>query len=109
MGSVPGAPNWNMAADIIINNVIDIMDLNAAASHNGQTGMFYEHTEEFADFYWIEAEIERCQDVELFLEFWQWTGSNWVKLYQDPSLEAGHFVTCAGVNSTNRELLISDP
>ncbi|MCJ7430885.1 hypothetical protein MUO83_06710 [Candidatus Bathyarchaeota archaeon] len=109
MGSMPGAPNWNMAADVVINNLIDMMDLGTASSHIGQTGMFYEHTEEFADFYWIEAEIERCQDVELFLEFWQWIGSSWVKLYQDPSLEAGHFVTCAGVNSTNRELLISDP
>jgi hypothetical protein len=109
MGSVPGAPNWNMAADVIIDNVVNMADALAVASHMGQTGLFYEHTEEFADFYWIGEEIERCQDVELFLEFWQWTGTTWIKLYDNPSLEAGHFVTCAGVNSTNQELLISDP
>ncbi len=109
MGSIPGAPNWDMRADIVINNVIDLMDLSVAMTNLGSTGMFYEHTEDFADFYWIEEEIERCQDVELFLEFWQWTGTTWIELYDNPSLEAGHFVTCAGVNSTNLELLISDP
>jgi hypothetical protein len=109
MGSVPGAPNWDMRADVIVSGAVDPMDLNAAMANLGMTGMFYEHTEEFADFYWIEEQIEVCQDVELFLEFWQWTGSSWVKLYDNPSLEAGHFVTCAGVNSTNQELLISDP
>jgi hypothetical protein len=109
MGSMPGSPNWNMAADVIIDNMVNAADLNATMMNLGMVGMFYEHTEEFADFYWIEAEIERCQDVELFLEFWQFTGSSWVRLYDNPSLEAGHFVTCAGVNSTNQELLISDP
>lgn len=109
MGSMPGSPNWNMAADVIIDNMVNPADLSATMMNLGMVGMFYEHTEEFADFYWIEAEIERCQDVELFLEFWQFTGSSWVKLYDNPSLEAGHFVTCAGVNSTNQELLISDP
>jgi hypothetical protein len=46
----------------------------------------------------------------LFLEFWQWTGSKWVNnTMTNPSLESGHFVTCAGVNSTSNQLLISDP
>lgn len=109
MGSMPGAPNWDMRADVIITNQIDPADLAAASSNLGRSGLFYEHTQEFPDFFWIEGEIERCQDVELFLEFWRWTGTTWTKLYDNPSLEAGHFVTCAGVNSTNRELLISDP
>lgn len=109
MGSMPGLPNWNMAADVVVDNMVNPVDLNAATMNLGMIGMFYEHTEEFTDFYWIETEIERCQDVELFLEFWQFTGSSWVKLYDNPSLEAGHFVTCAGVNSTNQKLLISDP
>jgi hypothetical protein len=109
LGSMPGAPNWDMRADIIITNTVDLADLAAASANLGRSGQFYEHTEEFADFYWIEEEIERCQDVELFLEFWQWTGTTWIKLYDNPSLESGHFVTCSGVNSTNRELLISDP
>jgi len=34
----------------------------------------------------------------------------WWKFYDlPPSLEAGHYVTCAGVNSTTLELLIADP
>lgn len=110
LGSVPGAPNWNMAADVVIDNIIDIYDFDAAATNHGQVGMFYEHTEEFPDFLWIEDEIMRCEDVVLFLEFWQEIGpGEWMPLYDNPSLEAGHYVTCAGVNSTTFELLISDP
>jgi hypothetical protein len=75
----------------------------------GVGGMFEVHNSTFPQFAWIESEIEKCQDVVLFLEFYQWTGSFWQKLYDNPSLEAGHFVTCAGVNSTTSELLISDP
>jgi len=110
LGAVPGAQNWNMAADVIIDNVIDMYDFNAAAANHGQVGMFYEHTEEFPDFLWMEDEIMRCEDVVLFLEFWQEIGpGEWMPLYDNPDLEAGHYVTCAGVNSTTFELLISDP
>ena len=70
---------------------------------------FEVHNSTYPQFPWIESEIERCQDVVLFLEFWQWTGSSWQKLYDNPSLEQGHCVTSAGVNSTTSELLISDP
>ena len=75
----------------------------------GVPGMFEVHSGEFPEFEWIENETERCQDVVLFLEFWSWTGLTWQPLYDNPSLESGHFVTCAGVNSTSLELLISDP
>jgi hypothetical protein len=75
----------------------------------GVPGMFEVHFGEFPEFELIESEIERCQDVVLFLEFYRFTGSSWIKLYDNPSLESGHFVTCAGVNSTTYELLISDP
>lgn len=75
---------------------------------HGVMGMFEVHFGEFPEFGWIEYEIERCQDVVLFLEFWQFTGT-WIPLYDNPSLEFGHFVTCAGVNSTTFQLLISDP
>ncbi len=109
-GSMPGWPSWNMAADIVISNSIDMADLATATANIGLTGMFYEHTQEFPDFYWIEDEIHRCEDVVLFLEFWQDIGPGmWMKLYDNPSLEAGHYVTCAGVNSTLLEALISDP
>jgi hypothetical protein len=75
----------------------------------GVAGIFEVHHGEFPEFEWIEYEIERCQDVVLFLEFYQLAGEVWIPLFDNPSLEAGHFVTCAGVNSTTFELLISDP
>jgi hypothetical protein len=82
--------------------------LNQYIMQQGVGGTFEVHSAEFPAFPWIEYEIERCQDVVLFLEFYQFTGG-WLPLYDNPSLEFGHFVTCAGVNSTTFELLISDP
>ncbi len=65
------------------------------------------HAMELPDFYWIEEEIYRCQDVVLLLEFWDdQTHEKWI---YDPGGEGGHYVTCAGVNSTTLELLIADP
>jgi len=110
MGTVPGVPGWDMRADIVIDNIINTLDISMAIANYGLTGLFYEHTVDFPDFYWIEEEIYRSEDVVLFLEFWIEVGlGEWVKFYEDPSLEGGHFVTCAGVNSTTEELLISDP
>ncbi|MCK4271599.1 hypothetical protein KAX22_03055, partial [bacterium] len=55
---------------------------------------------------WIEDEIERSQDVILLLGFWQnWgtpTDFDWHRV-------GGHWVTCAGVNSAQLTLAISDP
>ena len=109
MGSMPGAPNWDMRADVVIDNIIDILDIDTVMANYGLVGLFYERTVEFADFPYIEDEIYRCEDVIVFLEFWQDFGGDWIPLYDNPSLEAGHYVTCAGVNSTTFELLISDP
>jgi hypothetical protein len=76
----------------------------------GVETQFEVHNYTFPDFYEIEREIEICQDVVLFLEFYLDTGQGeWIPLYDNPSLEYGHYVTCAGVNSTRIELLISDP
>jgi hypothetical protein len=66
------------------------------------------HALAFPDFTWIDREVELCQDVELFLEFYYWTGSGWAPI-TDPSLENGHFVTCAGVDPQLSDALISDP
>lgn len=110
MGTVPGVPGWDMRADIVIDNIVDLLDLDMAMANYGLTGLFYEHTVDFPDFYWIEEEIYRSEDVVLFLEFWIEIGpGEWIQFYEEPSLEGGHFVTCAGVNSTTEELLISDP
>ena len=65
----------------------------------------FEHTEAHPDFYWIEEEIEKSQDVILLLGFWEEypPGSNeWWRI-------GGHFVTCAGVNSDWQMLAFSDP
>lgn len=64
---------------------------------------FYVHLEKSPDFFWIEDEIKRCQDVVLLLGFWQLDPTGyWIRL-------GGHYVTCAGVDSTNMMLAISDP
>ncbi|MDH5788351.1 MAG: hypothetical protein OEZ40_08690, partial [Candidatus Bathyarchaeota archaeon] len=76
----------------------------------GVDDLFEVHSAEFPEFEWIEYEIERCQDVVLLLEFYQDLGQGeWMPLYDNPSLEFGHYVTSAGVNSSTFELLISDP
>jgi hypothetical protein len=65
--------------------------------------IFYEHTRKAPDFYWIEEEIERCEDVILLLGFWQNFGpQEWVRV-------GGHYVTCAGVNSDSLAIAFSDP
>jgi hypothetical protein len=67
---------------------------------------FYVHVQKDPLFVWVEDEIERCQDVVLLLGFWQNLGTEtqpyWVR-------NGGHYVTCAGVDSNNMMLAISDP
>jgi len=69
----------------------------------GLYGYYYELTKLRPGFGWIEAEVERCEDVILLLGFWQEqpTGG-WLRI-------GGHYVTCAGVNSYDWQLAISDP
>ena len=114
MGSMPGMPNWNLAADIfpasmtyppMADNVVDQNDMNLVMVHMGQTGLFYEHTVMQPDFSFIEEEVKKCQDVVLLVGYWifdtqlgQW--------YREPG---GHYVTVAGVDSTNIKLALSDP
>jgi hypothetical protein len=115
--------------DPLVRNLASLMDTDGIRTHDGHTGtrwidavngirqyliqqgmagMFEAHDVVFPDFNWISNEVLVCQDVEISLEFWRFTGT-WQKLYDNPSLELGHTVTCAGVNSTTSELLISDP
>jgi hypothetical protein len=76
----------------------------------GVAGMFEVHNQTFPTFTWIDNETEKCQDVELFLEFWQWTGAGWTNAtISEPTLQYGHCVTCAGSNLTASQLLVSDP
>ena len=65
--------------------------------------IFYKHTKKAPDFFWIEGEIERCEDVILLLGFWQEYGPDeWFRV-------GGHYVTCAGVNSDSFKIALSDP
>jgi len=111
MSSTPGAQNWNLAADIYpetetgprtADNKVDQNDLDLVNRNLGNKGLFYEHTEHAecrTDFFqYIEAEVEKCQDVVLLLGIYEGTR----RIY-------GHYVTVAGVNSTTFELLISNP
>jgi hypothetical protein len=77
----------------------------------GVAGMFEVHNSTFPTFAWIDNETEVCQDVELCLEFWQWTGASWIKptFPTDSPLQYGHCVTSAGVNLTASQVLVSDP
>ncbi len=68
----------------------------------GLNKTFYEHTVKAPEFYYIEDEIKRCQDVILLLGFWEYQTDHWVRI-------GGHYVTCAGVDSENRTIAFSDP
>jgi hypothetical protein len=111
LGSAPRDPNWNLAADIfpatvsyppVTDNIVDLSDLDLVMAHLGETGLFYEHTENGScreDFFFMIAEeVEKSQDVVLLLG-----------MYYRGYREYGHYVTVAGVNSTSLELLISNP
>jgi hypothetical protein len=91
---------------------VDLMaGINQYLIQQGTQKFFEVHDMNFPNFTWIDHEVEICQDVELFLDFWQWTGSSWAPITNPPSFEAGHFVTCAGANpqANPGEVLISDP
>ncbi len=112
MGSVPGAPNWDLAADVfpasmtyppIADNIIDTNDLNLVMMNMGLKGLFYEHTYMQPDFDYIRAEVEKCQDVVLLVGYWVYNQGTW---YREPG---GHYVTVAGVNSMETKIAISDP
>jgi hypothetical protein len=85
-------------------NVEDMHNaINQYIIDKGFQNQFYAHLEPSPDFQWIEAEIERCQDVVLLLGFWQLGADGaWVRI-------GGHYVTCAGVNSAERLIWVSDP
>ena len=63
---------------------------------------FYVHLQKAPDFFWIEDEVKKCQDVVLLIGFWQESQGTWWRV-------GGHYVTVAGVDSPNMMLAISDP
>ncbi len=53
-------------------------------------------------FGWVEAEVERSEDVILLIGFWQDSLIGWRRV-------GGHYVTAAGVDSLRRLIAFSDP
>jgi hypothetical protein len=113
-GSTPGMANWNLAADIwpasisyppVADNIVDINDQTLFFDNLGRAGMFYEHTVMQPDFFFIEEEVERCQDVVLLVGYWIFNTETG-QWYREPG---GHYVTVAGVDSTDMKLALSDP
>jgi len=79
-------------------------------AQQGVAGMFEVHNESFPDFAWIDNETEKCQDVELCIEFWQFNGAAWTNTtVSEPIFQFGHCVACAGANATSSQVLVCDP
>jgi hypothetical protein len=71
---------------------------------HGLYDKFYVKLVKAPDFYFIEKEVEKCEDVTLLLGFWQFDNATgkWRRV-------GGHYVTVAGVDSTNLQIAFSDP
>ena len=73
------------------------------------TGSFEVHQADYPpSFGLIDTQVEQCQDVELFLDFWYFNLGSWIHV-TEPIFELGHCVTCAGANATTSQVLVSDP
>jgi hypothetical protein len=82
--------------------------IQAYLQQQGVNGSFEVHGADFPDFNWIDTQVRQCQDVELFLEFYYFTGNSWIPITY-PSFESGHCVACAGTDNTTNQVIISDP
>jgi len=84
-------------------NVTDMQwGIEQYLNNTGYAANYNETTVLWPEFSWIEAEVEKCEDVVLLLGFWQ----NYTGYYERVG---GHYVTVAGVNSGGLQLGISDP
>lgn len=123
--TVPGAPKWDMAADIYpvtlgwpnitkTDNIVNQTDINLVVAHMGNSsGSFYERTIAAPDFPFIDSEVEKCEDVVLAVGFWSlnagiWERYNYTVPYPNTGRN-GHAVTVAGVNLTTSKIAICDP
>jgi hypothetical protein len=103
-GSKPGYPKWDLRADVVHDNVIDVADLKLVTSHFGENwGKFNEKTVSMPDFGYIAHQIQMCEDVVLLLGFWQeMSPGYYVRI-------GGHFVTAHGVDEADMIIALSDP
>jgi len=103
-GSVPGAPNWDLRADVVHDNIINAKDASLVGHNIGESwGKFYEKTRWQPDFGYISHQIKMCEDVVLLLGFWQeFQPGYFVRI-------GGHFVTAHGIDEADMIIAISDP
>jgi len=97
-GSVPGSPNWDMRADFNQDNEVNALDNFTVISHMGEEGMFSIIRMVDPSYDAIKEQFELGNPVLLNLQLWH-----------GEKLEVGHFTTLAGINSTLKEILVSDP
>jgi hypothetical protein len=81
--------------------------INAYLQQQGVNGSFEVHGTDYPNYTWINAQILQCQAVELFLEFYYFTGGGWINM-TNPNFESGHCVACAGTDNVTL-VFISDP
>jgi hypothetical protein len=104
MGSVPGDPNWDLRADVVHDNIINMADLTLVNAHLGENwGKFYEKTTWMPDYGYLAHQIKMCEDVILLLGFWQEVEPGYFMRI------GGHFVTAHGIDEADMMVAISDP
>jgi len=64
---------------------------------------FYEETVYGPEFWYLQAELKKCEDVILLLGFWQEVETGLFQRF------GGHFVTLAGIDIYNLAFAFSDP
>jgi hypothetical protein len=103
---MPLVNNLALLMNTDLQNGTDVMDMQAGIAqylnNTGYSADYNEVTVKSPDFYWIEEEVEKCEDVVLLLGFWQYDGGYWWRV-------GGHYVTVAGVNSNTSQIGLSDP
>jgi hypothetical protein len=86
--------------------------IDAYLQAQGVSNLLYEHTELTPTFDYINAEVQRSQDVTLLVGFWhieqvQLVGQGvWMVWWKRVG---GHFLTVAGVDPLNNRVAFSDP
>ena len=99
----PGDPNWNLAADLNGDNIVNSADLTLVIFNLGKVwGKFLESTVAKPTFEYIAEQVEKSEDVIILLGLWQDQDGVWVRV-------GGHFVTIPGVSSATNTLAFSDP
>gem|GEM_PF-2811388 len=71
-------------------------------NNTGLNNTLYERTVHQPNFWEIEEEVKKSEDVILLLGFWENQSGIWNRI-------GGHYVTVAGVNSRDQMIAFSDP